>query len=202
MGCTGSSGKQNAQINDDDDYVKPELSETVINGLLRRTKFTRRDILNWWDGFLADCPAGLLDKKKFIEVYQNRYQHGKAKKFCDHVFRTFNPDQKTGAIDFEHFMCAIDITLNGSSDEKLQWAFTMYDINGDQRISKGEMSTVVESMFDLLGKDKKGPNNPRRHVDQIFQRIDLDKDNYLSKEEFMIGCKADEQIRTILAPHY
>lgn len=201
MGCTGSKRK-NSTSEELINQTRPELSDRMINDLLRRTKFTRHDILNWWYGFLADCPTGRLDKKKFIEVYQHRYQNGKAKKFCDHVFRTFNPDKKTGAIDFEHFMCAIDITLNGSSDEKLQWAFVMYDINGDQRISKEEMSTVVESMFDLLGKDKKGANNPRQHVEQIFQRIDLDRDNYLSKDEFIIGCKSDEQIRTILAPHY
>ena len=99
-------------------------------------------------------------------------------------------------------MSAINVTLNGSSDEKLEWAFTMYDINGDQRISKSEMFNVVESMFDLLGRDKKGNNNPRKYVDQIFSRIDTDHDNYVSKDEFMFGCKTDEQIRTVLAPHY
>ena len=199
MGCTGSRGKKKEESVGN---VQPELTDKVINNLVQRTKFSQQDIIDWWHGFLTDCPSGVLDKKKFIEVYQYRYPNGKAKKFCDHVFRTFHPDKKTHVIDFEHFMCAIDITLNGSADEKLEWAFTMYDINGDQRISKAEMSTVMESMFDLLGKDKKGANNPRQHVDLIFQRIDFDKDNYISKEEFLTGCKNDAQIRTILAPHY
>jgi Ca2+-binding EF-hand superfamily protein len=215
MGCTGSKGEKKGkdtssssssssltQNNKTIDKTKAELSENEINNLLNKTKFTKQDIVDWWQGFLSDCPSGLLDKKKFVEVYQNRYPNGKAKKFCDHVYRTFNPDKRTHAIDFERFMCAIDITLNGNSDEKLEWAFTMYDVNGDQRISKSEMLSVVESMFDLLGKDKKGPNDPRKHVDQIFLRIDLNRDNYVSKEEFMLGCKTDEQIRTILAPHY
>jgi neurocalcin delta len=205
MGCTGSTKKNNTtdESNEENiDEIQPELSEQIISDLLNKTKFTQQDIIDWWFGFLADCPSGVLDKKKFVEVYQYRYPNGKAKKFCDHVFRTFNPDKKTQVIDFEHFMCAIDITLNGSSDEKLEWAFTMYDINGDQRISKNEMSTVVESMFDLLGKSKKGANNPRRHVDQIFLRIDTNKDNYISKEEFLSGCRNDAQVRAILAPHY
>jgi neurocalcin delta len=205
MGCTGS--KEKKKVNNtsltqsssssssnetSNDEIKPELSVSIINNLLNKTKFTQQEILDWWNGFLADCPSGLLDKKKFIEVYQYRYPNGKARSFCDHVFRTFNPDKKIHAIDFEHFMCAIDITLNGSSDEKLEWAFKMYDINGDQRISKTEMSSIIEAMFDLLGKDKKGANNPRKHVDQIFMRIDSNHDNYVSKEEFMLGCKADE----------
>jgi len=206
MGCGGSAEKKKTNDNTSDSLtlneLKPEISEDVINNLLNKTKFTQQEILDWWHGFLADCPSGLLDKKKFVEVYQYRYPDGKAKKFCDHVYRTFNPDKKIHAIDFEHFMCAIDITLNGSRDEKLEWAFTMYDINSDQRISKKEMSSVIESMFDLLGKDKKGANDPRKYVDQIFLRIDSNHDNYVSKEEFLLGCKADENIRTILAPHY
>jgi neurocalcin delta len=206
MGCGGSAEKKKTNDNTSDslalNQIKPEISEDVINNLLNKTKFTQQEILDWWHGFLADCPSGLLDKKKFVEVYQCRYPDGKAKKFCDHVYRTFNPDKKIHAIDFEHFMCAIDITLNGSKDEKLEWAFTMYDINSDGRISKKEMSSVIESMFDLLGKDKKGANNPRKHVDQIFLRIDSNHDNYLSKEEFLVGCNTDENIRTILAPHY
>jgi neurocalcin delta len=211
MGCCGSTRKtkvKNTSLRKSSSSlvvhsdIKPELSDDIMINLLNKTKFTEQDILDWWYGFLADCPSGILDKKKFIEVYQYRYPNGKAKGFCNHVFRTFNPDKKTHVIDFERFMCAIDITLNGSADEKLEWAFTMYDINGDQRISKAEMSSVVESMFDLLGKDKKGANDPRKHVDQIFSRIDSNHDNYVSKEEFLFGCKSDEEVRTILAPHY
>ena len=218
MGCTGSKQKGKAppilnsaisaslsSLGSDDKHAddgKSILAESVIHTLLNKTKFTQQEIVDWWHGFLSDCPSGLLDKKKFVEVYQHRYPNGKAKRFCDHVFRTFNPDKKTRAIDFERFMRAIDVTLNGSIDEKLEWAFIMYDVNGDQRISKSEMIDVVESMFDLLAKDKKGRNNPKKHIEQIFSRIDSDRDNYVSKEEFMNGCKTDEQIRAILAPHY
>lgn len=211
MGCTGSTRK--TKVNSEEETLrhndktsiavdKPVLTEELILNLLEKTKFKRQDILDWWCGFLADCPTGLLDKKKFIEVYQFRYPNGKAKRFCDHVFRTFKPDKKTNMINFERFICAIDVTLNGNTTEKLEWAFIMYDVNGDDRISKKEMIDVVESMFDLLAKDKKGKNDPRKHVERIFERLDLNHDNYVSKEEFINGCKADEQIRTILAPNY
>ncbi|CAF2395723.1 unnamed protein product [Rotaria sp. Silwood2] len=214
MGCTGSIRKKKIKdrssrttssslpsYNKDTNELELELSDSMIENLLKKTKFTKREIIDWWYGFLADCPSGSLDKHKFIEVYQYRYPVGKAKGFCDHVFRTFNPDKKTHTIDFERFMSAINVTLNGTSDEKLEWAFVMYDINGDQRISKSEMSNVLESMFDLLGKDKKGSNNPRKQVEQIFSRIDSNHDDYISKEEFFSGCKADEHIRAILAPY-
>lgn len=215
MGCTGSTSRKKrrnssrrrsdeswALHSTDGDDIKHSLSDTTIRNILDRTKFTREEIIDWWHGFLADCPSGLLDKEKFIEVYQFKYPNGRAKGFCDHVFRTFNPDKRTRVIDFERFMCAINVTLKGSADEKLEWAFTMYDINGDERISKNEMSNVLESMLDLLGKEKTGVNSPKKQVDKIFERIDLNKDNYISKDEFFLGCKADDQIRAILAPYY
>ncbi|CAF0786256.1 unnamed protein product [Didymodactylos carnosus] len=204
MGCTGSKKKQPLNDNDNKTDINgsPELNDKVVNYLLENTKFKSQDIYEWWVGFLTDCPNGILDKKKFIEVYKLRYPDGKANKFCDHVFRTFNPDKKSNSIDFQRFMCAIDVTLNGSPTEKLEWAFNMYDINADNRISMKEMTQVVDSMYDLLGKEKTGEDAPKKHVEQIFKRIDTNKDKFVSREEFLKGCQDYEKIRDLLAPNY
>lgn len=42
-----------------------------------------------------DCPSGKLNKKKFIEVYKQFYPTGKAEKFCEYVFRTFDTDNSS-----------------------------------------------------------------------------------------------------------
>jgi Ca2+-binding EF-hand superfamily protein len=69
-----------------------ELVEEEIVLLLSNTHFTRQQIQEWHTGFIKDCPKGKLDKKKFIEVYKQFYPHGKADKFCGHVFKTFDRD--------------------------------------------------------------------------------------------------------------
>ncbi len=42
--------------------------------------------------FQKDCPTGKLNKKKFTDVYKQFFPSGKAEKFCEYVFRTFDND--------------------------------------------------------------------------------------------------------------
>ena len=92
--------------------------------------------------FQRDCPSGQLTKNKFLEVYSGFFPDGNADKFCEHVFRTFDADN-SGRIDFKEFLLAINITSAGKPEEKLQWAFQMYDINGDGTIERKEMVEII-----------------------------------------------------------
>ena len=40
----------------------------------------------------------------------------------------------------------------GSQADKLHWIFSLYDLNGDGRISREEMTEVVRAVYDLLGR--------------------------------------------------
>lgn len=44
----------------------------------------------------------------------------------------------------------------GSLDEKLEWTFQLYDVNGDGYISKEEMTEVMTSVYELMGKISEG----------------------------------------------
>ncbi len=115
----------------------------------------------------TDCPSGQLSKKKFIEVYKQFYPNGKAEKFCEHVFRTFDRDSNgyiginifTSELefsdksidylfyyltDFNEFLIAISVTSRGDLRKKLEWAFTMYDIDGNGKIDKKEMKKIID----------------------------------------------------------
>ena len=89
-----------------------------------------------------DCPNGQLTRKKFLEVYASFFPEGNAEKFCEHVFRTFDSDN-SGKIDFKEFLLAINITSAGKPEQKLEWAFQMYDVNGDGTIEPKEMTEII-----------------------------------------------------------
>ena len=47
--------------------------------------------------------------------------------FIRYVFDVFDDDD-SGTIEFEEFMFALSITSRGSLEERLDWAFRLYDL--------------------------------------------------------------------------
>lgn len=57
-------------------------------------------------------------------------------------------------------------------EEKLRWAFSLYDINGDGYITREEMTDIVSSVYDLMGKLAEpciDDDTIKEKVDRIFQ---------------------------------
>ena len=49
-------------------------------------------------------------------------------------------------------MQGLSTLSRGSLDEKLRWTFSLYDINGDGRITREEMTDIVSAVYELMGK--------------------------------------------------
>jgi len=178
-----------------------ELTAKHIALLKANTKYSEQEIRQWHAGFLRDCPNGKLDKKKFVQVYQQFYPHGKADSFCKFAFDTFDANDD-GYVDFEEFLLAISATSQGSLDDRLEVAFDMYDISNDGQIDKKELTKMIKAMYDLVGEtDRKGDRDPKHRAEEIIKRVDVSGDKKLSKSEFIAGCKNDPVIRKILAPN-
>ena len=74
-------------------------------------------------GYKEDCPTGRLTLDTFIEIYMRYFpSDGNPEEFLSHVFRTFDSDN-SGSIDFKEFLMIINVTSEGTPEEKFKWAF-------------------------------------------------------------------------------
>ena len=82
---------------------------------------------------------------------------------------------------------AIDVVTRKSEDEKLKWAFRLFDKDGSGKINVHEMASVLETMQGLEGKAGTNNNNAYKFAEKVFKLMDDDRDGEIEVDEFVKG---------------
>lgn len=87
-----------------------------------------------------------------------------------------------GDVDFQEFVSGLSaFSSKGNKEEKLRFAFKVYDVDRDGFISNGELFIVLKMMVGTNLKDVQ----LQQIVDKTIMEADKDHDGKISFEEFM-----------------
>ncbi|ROT84784.1 putative Kv channel-interacting protein [Penaeus vannamei] len=86
--------------------------------------------------------------------------------------------------------------VRGTTQEKLQWIFGLYDVNNDGLITKTEMVDVVTAIYEMMGRstEPQEERRPPRSTEKIFHLIDTNQDGAITIEELAEWVSRDDTI--------
>ncbi|XP_039511024.1 A-type potassium channel modulatory protein KCNIP1 isoform X4 [Siphateles boraxobius] len=168
----------------------------ALDLLEAQSNFNRKELQVLYRGFKNECPSGVVNEETFKQIYSQFFPHGDASTYAHYLFNAFDSSQ-SGSIKFEDFVTALSILLRGTTTEKLQWTFNLYDINKDGYINKEEMTDIVKAIYDMMGRftyPALKTDTTKQHVDAFFQKMDKNRDGVVTLDEFILSCQEDENI--------
>jgi len=157
-----------------------------------------------------------MTRKEFLRLFKKVHQSDnkkeKADKFCDYVFKVIDSDN-IGYITFKDFVLCLSLTSYGDFRQKCEFAFRLYALDRDGKISKKEMTQVLEALYDLSGiVDRKGDRSPAKKVEEILSKLNASSVNtddsapkkskskiqeYITQDQFIDGCCKDRTIKNL-----
>ncbi|KXS14402.1 EF-hand [Gonapodya prolifera JEL478] len=152
-------------------------TSSALDDLANNTNFTPEEIQRLYKRFmkLDKDGDGAIDREEFLSLPQianNPLAH--------RMIAIFDEDGG-GDVDFKEFISALStFTVKGNKEEKLRFAFKVYDMDRDGYISNGELFLVLKMMVGNNLKDQQ----LQQIVDKTIMEADLDGDGKISFEEF------------------
>ncbi|CAH2352930.1 calcium-binding protein NCS-1 [[Candida] railenensis] len=178
-----------------------KLSKDDLKSLRSATYFDKRELQQWYKGFLRDCPSGQLSEEEFAKVFKQFFPFGDPTDYCHYLFRVFDVDNSK-YIDFKEFIIALSITSRGSLEQKLNWSFKLYDSKKAGKLSYKDIVVVTSAIYKMIGSMVSLPEDektPEARATKFFTLLEKDKDvDTINLDDFKRLSKLDPSITNAL----
>ena len=90
------------------------------------------------------------------------------------------------------------MTCRGDPEEKLAYAFEIYDVDENGTLSRAELVNIIDAMLDMLGADDS--MRAQDLADSCFAQCDDSGDGSITKDEFIKNCLESVSLRSVMSP--
>ncbi|KAL4616724.1 visinin-like [Arapaima gigas] len=178
------------------------MSKEILEDLKLNTKFSETELCQWYDNFQKQCPSGRITPGEFEKIYERFFPESDAKTYAKHVFRSFDTNDD-GTLDFKEYIIALHLTSSGKMSLKLEWAFSLFDVDKNGYITKSEVAEICQAIFKLIPKEEQAQlpedeNTPEKRADKLWSYFEKGETDKLAEGEFIKGVtENDDALRLI-----
>ncbi|CAF2555241.1 unnamed protein product [Rotaria sp. Silwood2] len=176
---------------------KYSLTSKDVQVLVQLSGKTENEIRQWYNEFHKESDGtDRMNKRQFQIYYTKLKKNPKLEQITDHIFRSFDKDH-SGTVDFNEFLIAYIATSTGTSRQKLEYAFEVFDINENDKIEKKEAEKILNIICRIIGLSEQ---DAKMYTETVMLTFDTNQDKVLSKQEFIDGCLHDSTLGRIANP--
>ncbi|KAI5293440.1 Calcineurin subunit B [Ascosphaera acerosa] len=149
----------------------------VLDNIVKTFNFDRDEVERLMKRFkkLDKDNSGTIERDEFLSLPQVS-----SNPLATRMIAIFD-DDGGGDVDFQEFVAGLSaFSSKGAQEEKLRFAFKVYDMDRDGYISNGELFLVLKMMVGNNLKDMQ----LQQIVDKTIMEADMDGDGKISFEEF------------------
>lgn len=154
----------------------------------RDTHFNKEEfdsLLNMFHHLTRDnmhARANKLDRTQFRDVLHSIFKMTDDI-IMDRVLRAFDKDSDS-YINQSEWMFGMSVFLKGTLEERIEFCFQVYDLNGDGYIQREEMFHLLKSCLVKQPSEEDPEEGTKELCEHTLKKMDLDHDNRLSFKDF------------------
>lgn len=178
-----------------------KLSKDDLKQLKDNTYFDKRELQQWYKGFLRDCPSGQLSEEEFAKVFKQFFPFGDPTDYCHYLFKIFDTDSSK-YIDFKEFIIALSTTSRGTTEQKVKWSFRLYDVDRSGHINYSNLLTIINAVYTMVGPMVELPEDektPEARASKMFRLAGKNPESEtINYNDFLRMTKADPTLLSAL----
>jgi len=185
--------------------ARVKLSESIKKRAiaeLKKTQFDIKELEEMYQAFMA-LPSASINASLTIEEFFQfiiKWPIGRLaesdpeyKKSIVGYFDT----NRDGSISFKEYCIGMSGLIKGNPEDKIKFAFKIYDTNNNGTIEKQEMVSYLSSQYRVFNEETYY-SMATYHAEKIFSQYDTDNNGVLSFEEFKNACEGEVLLMRIL----
>ncbi|BES92260.1 EFh [Nesidiocoris tenuis] len=124
-----------------------------------------------------------LERSVFRDLLHNTFNICAEDILMERIFCVFD-NSSDGLVKLEEWLQGMSVFLRGTLEERIVFAFNVYDLNADGYIVREEIFTLLRNSLVKQPQDEDPEEGVKELVELVLKKLDRDKDGKLSLRDF------------------